>query len=172
MLQKEIDLDKKEESFFRSAFQKLKRIERPEKDKQKVPRDRSKLIAVTLETINPTEKEPDFRTNIRVNSKQTFCHAVMFIHFNTSSPSFGSSKAKATPKFPESSSFKASFVDWEMKYSALGVSASSLVTRTKLTDKTASNMPSVSLLIILCIQRISSMELPTSWNISYCQLFF
>ncbi|MBD5018811.1 conjugal transfer protein, partial [Xanthomonas citri pv. citri] len=39
---------KKEESFFRSAFQKLKRIERPEKDKQKVPRDRSKLIAVTL----------------------------------------------------------------------------------------------------------------------------
>ncbi|MCY8544763.1 conjugal transfer protein [Bacillus vallismortis] len=48
MLNKEIGSDKKEDSFFRSAFQKLKRIERPEKDKQKVPRDRSKLIAVTL----------------------------------------------------------------------------------------------------------------------------
>ncbi|WP_270582416.1 hypothetical protein, partial [Bacillus subtilis] len=29
MLHKEIGSDKKEESFFRSAFQKLKRIERP-----------------------------------------------------------------------------------------------------------------------------------------------
>lgn len=42
LLHKEIGSDKKEESFFLSAVQKLKRIERPEKDKQKVPRDRSK----------------------------------------------------------------------------------------------------------------------------------
>ncbi|MDE1384346.1 conjugal transfer protein [Bacillus paralicheniformis] len=40
--------EKKEESFFRSIAQKIKRVQRPEKAKKKVPRDRSKIVAVTL----------------------------------------------------------------------------------------------------------------------------
>ncbi|MEC1900716.1 conjugal transfer protein [Bacillus atrophaeus] len=48
MLNKETDSEKKEESFWRSAIQKLKRVKRPEKASKKVPRDRSKMVAVTL----------------------------------------------------------------------------------------------------------------------------
>ncbi|MED4801923.1 conjugal transfer protein [Bacillus atrophaeus] len=48
MLNKETDSEKKEESFWRSAIQKLKRVKRPEKASRKVPRDRTKMVAVTL----------------------------------------------------------------------------------------------------------------------------
>lgn len=48
LLQKENGSEKKDESFLRSAIQKLKRVQRPEKANKKVPRDRSKMVAVTL----------------------------------------------------------------------------------------------------------------------------
>ncbi|MEC1053547.1 conjugal transfer protein [Bacillus paralicheniformis] len=48
MPEKESLPEKKEESFFRSVIQKIKRVQRPEKAKKKVPRDRSKIVAVTL----------------------------------------------------------------------------------------------------------------------------
>lgn len=51
MLQKESESDKKEESFFRAASQKIKRVKKPEKTKKIVPRDRSKMVAVTLWTL-------------------------------------------------------------------------------------------------------------------------
>lgn len=51
MLQKESESEKKEESFFRAVIQKIKRVKKPEKAKKIVPRDRSKVVAVTLWTV-------------------------------------------------------------------------------------------------------------------------
>ncbi|MDA1478036.1 conjugal transfer protein [Bacillus changyiensis] len=49
MLKKKKDDEKKEESsFFRKLIQKIKQVQRPEKINKKVPRDRSKVIAITL----------------------------------------------------------------------------------------------------------------------------
>nr|WP_144531475.1 conjugal transfer protein [Bacillus paralicheniformis] len=40
--------EKKEESFFSSVIQKIKRVQRPEKATKKVPRDRSKMVAISV----------------------------------------------------------------------------------------------------------------------------
>ncbi|MDF3257416.1 conjugal transfer protein [Bacillus velezensis] len=50
MLQKENENEKKEESFFKAAIQKMKQVRRPEKTNTKVPRDRTRLVAGTLWT--------------------------------------------------------------------------------------------------------------------------
>ncbi|MGF9749572.1 conjugal transfer protein [Bacillus velezensis] len=50
MLQKENENEKKEESFLRTAIQKIKQVRRPEKPNIKVPRDRTRMIAWTLWT--------------------------------------------------------------------------------------------------------------------------
>ncbi|MDM5197031.1 conjugal transfer protein [Fictibacillus enclensis] len=51
MLQKENESEKKEESFFRAVHQKINRVKKPGKAKKVVPRDRSKMVAVTLWAI-------------------------------------------------------------------------------------------------------------------------
>ncbi|QYF82851.1 conjugal transfer protein [Brevibacterium sp. PAMC21349] len=51
MLQKESESETKEESFFYALIQKIKRVKKPEKAKKIVPRDRSKIVAVTLWTV-------------------------------------------------------------------------------------------------------------------------
>ncbi|RHJ06993.1 conjugal transfer protein [Bacillus sonorensis] len=48
LLENESLSEKKEESFFRAVIQKIKRVQRPEKANKKVPRDRSKMVAITL----------------------------------------------------------------------------------------------------------------------------
>ncbi|ATO09432.1 conjugal transfer protein [Bacillus sp. NEAU-CP5] len=50
MLQKENENEKKEESFFKAAIQKIKQVRRPEKTNVKVPRDHTRLVAGTLWT--------------------------------------------------------------------------------------------------------------------------
>lgn len=50
LLRKENETEKKEESFFRAAIQKMKQVRRPEKATKKVPRDHTRLIAGTLWT--------------------------------------------------------------------------------------------------------------------------
>ncbi|MDW7614291.1 conjugal transfer protein [Peribacillus simplex] len=51
MLQKGSESEKKEESFFRAVYQKIKRVKKSEKAKKIVPKDRSKMVAVTLWTV-------------------------------------------------------------------------------------------------------------------------
>ncbi|MEC0490202.1 conjugal transfer protein [Bacillus licheniformis] len=48
MLQKKKDSEPNEVSFLSAVTQKIKRVKRPEKTKKKVPRDRSKMVAVTV----------------------------------------------------------------------------------------------------------------------------
>lgn len=48
MLQKENEPEQKEVSFLSAITQKLKRIKKPEKTKKNVPRDRSKMVVVTV----------------------------------------------------------------------------------------------------------------------------
>lgn len=45
---KESSTERKDESFFHSMIQKIKRVQRPEKTSKKVPRDRSKMVAISV----------------------------------------------------------------------------------------------------------------------------